>query len=188
MKSLGVKLDLQGLQFRHWTFTDIPEVIRVNRICLPENYSRGTFLGLRNEFPDLLFLSFDTVENSVVGYIIEKLDEGTAFFGDGEVVRGHIFSLAVLPAYRRRGIGSILLALSFRAARQKGCTEFFLEVRKSNKPAISLYKAFGMEIIGQVPRYYADGETANIMAAGIEDCEKMVDRLIEEVNEVDGAC
>lgn len=184
MDNTNLTIDLQGIEFRHWEFVDIPEVIRINRVCLPENYSRGTFLGLWNEFPDLLFLSFDKSANSAIGYIIEKIDEGTSFFDNNEnVLRGHIFSLAVLPEYRRRGIASTLLTLAFKASQERGGEEVFLEVRKSNIPAINLYKKFNMKIIDQVRGYYADGEASTIMAGRIEECEQKVEKIIRRVKE-----
>lgn len=182
MDNMNFTIPSQGLEFRHWKFVDIPEVIRINRVCLPENYSRGTFLGLWREFPDLLFLSFDNSAHSAVGYVIEKMDEGTSFFGDKEdVLRGHIFSLAVLPEYRRRGIASTLLALAFKASQERGGKEVFLEVRKSNIPAINLYKKFNMKIIDRVQGYYADGEASTIMAGLIDECEQKVEKIIRRV-------
>lgn len=156
--------------------------MHVNRVCLPENYSRGTFLGIWNEYRDLVFLSHEERKDAVIGYIIEKLDTGRSFFDkENAVLRGHIFSLAVLPNYRHRGIGSTLLALAINAATDKGTKETFLEVRKSNKAAIGLYRDFGMETVGEVPGYYADGETAKVMAAPLIQYNEMVKTIIEKI-------
>lgn len=173
--------DFQGFKFRHWKFGDIPEIIRVNRRCLPENYSRRTFLGLWNKYKELLFLCFDEEQDSSVAYIIVKIDRGPSFFDEKEVLKGHIFSLAVLPEYRRRGIASALLSLSLREIENKNGKETFLEVRKSNKPAISLYKKFNFSIVGTVPGYYADGETSWIMAVRTENCKKKRKEMIKKV-------
>jgi ribosomal-protein-alanine N-acetyltransferase len=52
-------------------------------------------------------------------------------------------NLAVLPAWRARGLARRLLAEVFRAARDEGATCATLEVRASNAPAIALYEGLG---------------------------------------------
>jgi len=42
--------------------------------------------------------------------------------------------------------------------------ECYLEVRESNLPAVELYKKLGFEIARTIRNYYADGETAFVMA------------------------
>jgi ribosomal-protein-alanine N-acetyltransferase len=60
---------------------------------------------------------------------------------------------AVLPEYRRQGIGqSILLALA-DAARRRGAARLLLEMRRGN-PAESLYRRFGFTVIGERRDYY----------------------------------
>lgn len=180
--AMGSQMDLENISIQHWQFEDVTEVIMINRKCLPENYSRGTFLGLWNEFPQLLFLAFDQENSKVVGYIINKLDEGLSFFGKNEtVLKAHIFSVAVLPKYRRRGIASALLGTSLNAAKAKDAKEVFLEVRKSNIPAINLYKEFNMEVIAEIPQYYADGEAANLMASKMVHSTDKISKIVETV-------
>lgn len=60
-----------------------------------------------------------------------------------------IYSLAVSKKARNLGIGSLLLndVLSNFATLR-------LEVKKSNKKAIKLYKKFGFKIIKKLPKYY----------------------------------
>lgn len=60
---------------------------------------------------------------------------------------------AVLPEYRRRGIGSQLLALFAFAARQRGATRLLLEMRRGN-PAEELYLRHGFAPIGTRKNYY----------------------------------
>ena len=62
-----------------------------------------------------------------------------------------IHTLAVDPAYQRRGIGRALLqALLAHAAG----TTVFLEVRTDNEPAIRLYRSEGFDVIGTRRGYY----------------------------------
>ncbi|MBC7251936.1 MAG: ribosomal protein S18-alanine N-acetyltransferase [Anaerolineae bacterium] len=76
----------------------------------------------------------------------------------------HIGTLAVHPHWRRRGLGSLLLAALLDKAVEKGAIVATLEVRVSNIAAQNLYRAFGFEQVGLRPGYYQDnGEDALIM-------------------------
>lgn len=71
-----------------------------------------------------------------------------------------ILFIAVDPAYRRRGIARKLLENEL--AGRKGT--WYLEVRKSNAAAISLYESSGFRTAGIRENYYTDPcETAIVM-------------------------
>jgi ribosomal-protein-alanine N-acetyltransferase len=72
-----------------------------------------------------------------------------------------ILSLAVDPANRRQGVGRALVEAELASA-PKGTT-WFLEVRESNIPAISLYTAAGFTSSGRRPGYYHDPAEAAIV-------------------------
>jgi ribosomal protein S18 acetylase RimI-like enzyme len=55
----------------------------------------------------------------------------------------NIHDLAVLPAYRGKGVGRALLAEAERQARGRGCCRLTLEVQDDNTRARSLYERFG---------------------------------------------
>jgi len=133
-------------------------------------------------YPDLFFVAIDPNADRVIGYIMNKIDKGYSFFlPKKEIVqKGHVFSVGVLHEYRRKGIASALLALAYDAMiRKREVKEIFLEVRVSNAPAIKLYEKFGMEIVSSIPFYYADGETAYVMAVKSEDVIDIVDRIMD---------
>ena len=69
-------------------------------------------------------------------------------------VQADVLTIAVAPAYWGRGIGSALLGALIQAARDRGCTEVFLEVRKDNARARGLYLRRGFEEIGVRRGYY----------------------------------
>jgi GNAT superfamily N-acetyltransferase len=64
--------------------------------------------------------------------------------------RGDVRQVVVAPAYRRRGVGRLLMAAVADKLRARGCTEWRLEVRASNAPALALYRAVGMRPLGDV--------------------------------------
>ena len=71
-----------------------------------------------------------------------------------------LYSLAVDPAMRGRGIARRLLAACEEATLARGHIVLRLEVRRDNAAACALYKAAGYRACGSVPDYYEDGETA----------------------------
>jgi ribosomal protein S18 acetylase RimI-like enzyme len=58
---------------------------------------------------------------------------GTVMAGyDGH--RGWIYSVAVSPAHRRRGVGSQLVRFAEAALAVKGCVKINLQIKEGNKP------------------------------------------------------
>jgi ribosomal-protein-alanine N-acetyltransferase len=65
--------------------------------------------------------------------------------------------LAVLPAWRRRGIARHLLFALLREAAAAGATRALLEVAAANRAAIACYAAAGFTPCGRRRDYYAPG-------------------------------
>jgi ribosomal-protein-alanine N-acetyltransferase len=74
-----------------------------------------------------------------------------------------IQNLATLPEMRRRGIAARLLNHAIARSRPHGLNSIWLEVRVSNRAAITLYERFGFSVNGTRSAYYPDGEDALIM-------------------------
>ena len=69
--------------------------------------------------------------------------------GDGE-----ISNVAVMPAFRGRGIARNLLEAAIENARQQGVKDFTLEVRAGNLPALHLYESLGFRQEGLRKNFY----------------------------------
>jgi ribosomal-protein-alanine N-acetyltransferase len=65
-----------------------------------------------------------------------------------------VLTIAVRPAHWGQGIGSALLGTMLAAARDRGCTEVFLEVRADNPRAHGLYLRRGFTELGVRRGYY----------------------------------
>ena len=77
----------------------------------------------------------------------------------------HIVAIAVRQAYRRRGIGELLLADLVDTSLSRNMEILTLEVRSSNLTAQSLYEKFRFLKVGVRARYYSDNqEDAVIMS------------------------
>lgn len=72
-------------------------------------------------------------------------------------------TIAVVPEYEGRGIGTTLLTRLIEEARRRYAVDVLLEVRADNPRAQQLYRRFGFQQIHVRPRYYRDGVDALIM-------------------------
>jgi ribosomal-protein-alanine N-acetyltransferase len=91
-------------------------------------------------------------DNQMVGFVAGDVrrSEGVAW----------IATIAVLPDFRRLGIGAALLQA---CEAQIPLNRIRLCVRPSNEGAIEMYKRFGYARVGEWSRYYQDGESALVM-------------------------
>lgn len=81
----------------------------------------------------------------------------------------HILNIAVKPDWQRKGIARLLMTFLFDLCRTRGMRDLYLEVRVSNKPAISLYENYGFRELSTRRRYYPDGEDAYVMHRRLSD-------------------
>lgn len=68
---------------------------------------------------------------------------------------GQITNVAVLPAFRGKGYGELLLRVLMEAAWRVGCASIFLEVRVSNLSAQQLYRKLGYAAVSVRRAYYS---------------------------------
>ncbi|MBE6810277.1 MAG: ribosomal-protein-alanine N-acetyltransferase [Ruminococcaceae bacterium] len=87
-------------------------------------------------------------------YVAQFNDNIVGYMGLSKIAgEGYVTNVAVLPEYRRTGIGKKIL--EYVIDNSKNELEFIsLEVRVSNHAAISLYEKFGFERVGLRKRFY----------------------------------
>lgn len=104
--------------------------------------------------------------------VVESGDEIVAYAGlsaPAGAGQGDIQTIAVDPTHRRLGIGTVLMRELLGAARARGASEVFLEVRADNPGAEELYRRHGFARIGVRPHYYQpDDVDAIVMRWGSE--------------------
>lgn len=71
------------------------------------------------------------------------------------VDEGFVTNVAVHPAHRRQGIATALLRHQLAFGRERGLYRLALEVRASNRAAISLYEREGFTLDGTRPGFYS---------------------------------
>ena len=146
------------LSLRRATEADIDTIAAMGQICFPEEpWSR-----------DMVAAEFSGVNPSRY-YVAEEDGMICAYAGIWLIPpEGYITNVAVHPNRRRQGLGSLVLRKLMEEGLAEGVTDFTLEVRVSNAPAIALYRGFGFEEAGVRRRYYTNGEDALILWAHME--------------------
>jgi ribosomal protein S18 acetylase RimI-like enzyme len=85
---------------------------------------------------------------------------GYAAATDVPGARAWLSDLVVVPRWRRRGVGSALLAAVQQAAKGSGAHSLFLEMQTKNYPAIRLAQKHGYDFCGYNDHYYSTQDIA----------------------------
>jgi ribosomal protein S18 acetylase RimI-like enzyme len=127
-------------------------MIRAHSIRAFQQSDRGQLVSLwRTVFPD------DPPRNAPDAVIESKLRVQPELLlvaeGPGGIVgavmagydgfRGWIYHLAVLPEYRRQGIGTMLVQSAEEKLRRLGCPKVNLQIRSSNGQVAEFYRRIG---------------------------------------------
>jgi len=130
---------------------DVKEVFRINRASFTTDaWSRD---AIEREFRLPYSVRYVLeLEGKVIGYCVIWLIKGEAF----------IMSFAVDPQHRGKGYGKFFMREVIKDL--SGNAEvFLLDVRKSNLPAIRLYRSLGFSVVRERAKFYSDGENALMM-------------------------
>ena len=92
-------------------------------------------------------------EKNVIGYILfnQILDEA------------EIYKIVVLKEFRKKQIAFKIMEFLLNELKKNNIKKIFLEVRKSNIPAINLYKKCGFIDIREIVDYYSNPKENGIM-------------------------
>lgn len=132
---------------------DLDEVMQIEEESFSMPWSRWMFERELEESKRSYFLVAKD-GNKTIGYIGFWL----------VIEEAHIVTIAVRKEYRRKGIGTALLASALIIADTLGAKKATLEVRVSNIPAQNLYEMFGFEIVSIRKGFYTDtNEDAYVM-------------------------
>lgn len=130
------------------TWRDLKDLHQLEKVCFSlDAWPLLDILGVLT-IPQIIRLK--AIDNEMlVGFIAVDLrrSQQTAW----------IATLAVLPAYRKSGIGSALLQIT---EQQVNLPRIRLSVRQSNHPAIQLYQKHGYQQIEVWKKYYKGGDNA----------------------------
>jgi [ribosomal protein S18]-alanine N-acetyltransferase len=141
-------------RLRLMTVGDLPGVLELEVSLFGEEaWSREMLAGELSQQPATRYYLVAEEDEGLVGY--------AGLLAAGE--QADVLTIAVATSQWGQGIGSRLLAALLAEARQRGCTEMFLEVRADNMRAQRLYKWFGFAEIGIRRGYYQPSGTDAIV-------------------------
>jgi ribosomal-protein-alanine N-acetyltransferase len=146
---------------------DLVDVIALEHELFPEDpWSPQMFADEMTEPPETRLYLLAEADGGDGGVAQSEIVSGRGLAG-GPVMAGYagmlfisggtqadVLTIAVREAYWGEGIGSALLSALLTAARERGCTEVFREVRADNPRAQGLYQRRGFEEIGLRRGYY----------------------------------
>jgi ribosomal-protein-alanine N-acetyltransferase len=78
------------------------------------------------------------------------------------VDESEIITIAVDPKFRRQNLGKFMLSNILKEVEERKSKFIFLEARKSNTPALNLYKSFGFKEIGIRKNYYKNEDAVTL--------------------------
>ena len=146
-------LEPQQLQIRQFRAEDIIAVSEIEQLSFKDPFP-SYFLSQLADANPATFLVAATGDN-IIGYaVIDKWPD-----------QNHLVSIAVLPESRKKGVGQALLDHLIDKL-QTGNLK--LEVRRSNKAALHLYRKNGFVQTGLTHSYYTDGEDAIQMEKAVQ--------------------
>ena len=150
LKPIIIKV-LGSIYIRDATIQDLDKIYEIESKCFEkEHYSKNVLLYLLMNGSSIGLVA--EVKGKIVGFIIGIIEHN--FLGRNKV--GHIYTIDVLPEYRRRGVASKLLEEFERRLKFKRVKECYLEVSVENRIARKLYKKFGYVEIKRLKNYYAN--------------------------------
>jgi [ribosomal protein S18]-alanine N-acetyltransferase len=135
---------------RRLAYSDLPAVISIERRSFPAPWSLAMFVLELSKPSGICLVA--TEGNDLLGYLVcSRYDRVW-----------HLMNVAVVPERRRQGVATRLISQLIAEAGDQ--LPFTLEVRVSNRDAITMYERLGFRSAGVRPRYYHDnGEDALIM-------------------------
>ncbi|MEW6648196.1 MAG: GNAT family N-acetyltransferase/peptidase C39 family protein [Pseudomonadota bacterium] len=126
---------------------DIDALVEIENRCFDtDRLSRRSFRHMITKAHAALLL--DEEGGAVRGYVLLLFNAGTSL--------ARMYSIAVDPQYRSRGIGRQLMLAAEQAALAQDCVTLRLEVRVDNASSIALYESMGYRRFGFYDDYYED--------------------------------
>ncbi|MDL2209971.1 ribosomal protein S18-alanine N-acetyltransferase [Desulfovibrio sp. OttesenSCG-928-O18] len=141
--------------YRRLTEEDLGAVAALEAVSFPTPWTAQQYEAVMRHGGCVLFGAL--LESTLAGYIAVAMQPAT-----NEM---EVYNIAVAAELRCKGIGKKLLRLTLEAAARNDISRAILEVRRSNVPAIALYRSLGFEQVGERKGYYHDtGEDALVLA------------------------
>jgi ribosomal-protein-alanine N-acetyltransferase len=161
----GDKLDDQQfgpISLRRAVPADAQAFFELDRLCFAAEiaYSLDEFRSLLRS--RTVISAVAEAEGQLAGFAIAQPGRVNKILG------GQIVTIDVAPAYRRLGIGRLLMGRIELDLGQAGCRWIRLEVAADNAGAQEFYAGLGFAPVGRIADYYYEGLDAVVMEKPLE--------------------
>jgi ribosomal-protein-alanine N-acetyltransferase len=143
------------LRFRPVVEADLPRIMEIEAAGFLHPWSEALLRAeLGHAWSSLLAAVDGEGGGRILGYVIFWLVHDEV----------HVLNVGTAPEARRQGVARALMDQAVAVGRGRSARLSTLEVRRSNAPAIALYRSLGYREVGVRPRYYAEeNEDAIVM-------------------------
>lgn len=132
------------MEFRKAGASDAPSIARAEEEIFSDPWTLRDVSDILVTEGGMCYVALDG--GRVIGYVLGRIIPP----------EGELYRVAVLPSYRRRGIGYRLLDFAVKSSKSRGLEILFLEVRRQNTAAKALYRAYGFRDVSVRKNYYRD--------------------------------
>lgn len=130
---------------------DIPIAYKIDKSSIPSKVSHEWLRDRIKEYPELCYVACDShggagalgdAIDGIVGYVSGAAYERENLYGNPP--GGYISRLAVLPSYRKQGVGTVLVsAIEYALSLYRKYPAVYVETQRSNEGAIKFYTSLG---------------------------------------------
>ncbi len=138
---------LMQIKFADLTIKFLERVCQIEKQCFEQDAFTKQQLACLITDCNTIGLTAE-INGEIVGFVIARINIRRA------ITFGHILTVNVAPAYRRKGIAQKLLQKIEILFKERGINECRLEVRETNIAALNLYKKSGYTKAGRLEKYY----------------------------------
>ena len=145
------------IKLREFSLSDLEKVIKIEKASFLNRkaFSEDYFRKLYQKSPEGFIVAED--KGKILGYAIGEVQKDC----------GKIISIAVHPAWRKKGIGKKLANFLIEHFKKENLKKISLHVRKNNLAAISFYQNLGFQILKTIKNCYQNGDDADLMSKNL---------------------
>jgi ribosomal-protein-alanine N-acetyltransferase len=130
---------------------ELSDLLALEKLCFKEETFHKKQLGyLLLKAKSLVLVAL--TDDDIIGSMIVLLRKN--------ILQARIYSLNVHPAYRRMGVGSLLMDMALKFLKERGFRKITLEAGVNNTAARKLYESKGFSVDKILRSYYKNSDDA----------------------------
>jgi ribosomal-protein-alanine N-acetyltransferase len=146
------------MELRPFIAADLRTLYEIDQACFPPgiSYSHEELVKFIAQPNSKTWVAVE--HDRIIGFLVAERQPRRV---------GHIITIDVLEAWRRRGVGKALMGAAEDWAGRQGLLKVYLETAEDNVTAQRFYESRGYRKVDVVEHYYSNGSAAWVMAKRI---------------------